>query len=333
MPTPRRARTRRSIAAPEPTPSRTSPPPTPRRPARPPSTAPRRTPPTSATPRCATCRTTTATATATTSSAAASAWTARTTRTTGLHFYTTTDSEAACCGYSVETYDYYYLYASAQPGLVPFYRCVHADRRAPLHDRLRRARANRSKARWAGSRPPLGVRLGPALPPRTTPPRGDHLYTTSIGRGDLGARRAATRRRVPPGYVWTADCGGPSCTWPSPDPDGGVDDDRRDRLPDGLVRLPHRGGHAELRVALGQRVGDQLGQPLQRGAVHPAVPAHRARVTAGLWPSTHAGVRPARRPAARAVHREGAHARARSPSPSTSRCPAVSPCRAASCSA
>ena len=44
--------------------------------------------------------------------------------TNGLHFYTTTDSEASCCGYQVESENYYYLYAAAQTGLVPFYRCL-----------------------------------------------------------------------------------------------------------------------------------------------------------------------------------------------------------------
>ena len=43
---------------------------------------------------------------------------------TGQHFYTTSDTEAACCGYTVENLDYYYLYSASQSGLVPFYRCA-----------------------------------------------------------------------------------------------------------------------------------------------------------------------------------------------------------------
>jgi len=39
------------------------------------------------------------------------------------HFYTTSASEAACCGYAVETLNYYYLYSSGAPDTVPFYRC------------------------------------------------------------------------------------------------------------------------------------------------------------------------------------------------------------------
>jgi hypothetical protein len=39
------------------------------------------------------------------------------------HFYTTSASEAACCGFTVENSPYFYLYASAAPDTVPFYRC------------------------------------------------------------------------------------------------------------------------------------------------------------------------------------------------------------------
>jgi hypothetical protein len=46
---------------------------------------------------------------------------------TGEHFYTTSRAEAACCGFTVEFYDFFYLYASSAPGLVPFYRCVLAS--------------------------------------------------------------------------------------------------------------------------------------------------------------------------------------------------------------
>ena len=42
---------------------------------------------------------------------------------TGEHFYTDSSVEAACCGFTVEYANYYYLYASSAPGLVPFYRC------------------------------------------------------------------------------------------------------------------------------------------------------------------------------------------------------------------
>jgi len=43
---------------------------------------------------------------------------------TGEHFYTNSRSEAACCGFTVEHYDFYWLYDAATAGLVPFYRCL-----------------------------------------------------------------------------------------------------------------------------------------------------------------------------------------------------------------
>jgi hypothetical protein len=45
----------------------------------------------------------------------------------GEHFYTSSASEAACCGFTVEHYDFYFVYTSSVPGLVPFYRCVLAS--------------------------------------------------------------------------------------------------------------------------------------------------------------------------------------------------------------
>ncbi|MGZ3419423.1 MAG: hypothetical protein ACXWUG_25365 [Polyangiales bacterium] len=39
------------------------------------------------------------------------------------HFYTTDATEAACCGYTVESSPYFYLYSSPAPDTVAFYRC------------------------------------------------------------------------------------------------------------------------------------------------------------------------------------------------------------------
>ena len=42
----------------------------------------------------------------------------------GEHFYTTSAAEAACCGFTVEFYDYYRLYTAQLGNLIPFYRCA-----------------------------------------------------------------------------------------------------------------------------------------------------------------------------------------------------------------
>ena len=45
----------------------------------------------------------------------------------GEHFYTTSSTEAACCGFTVDFANYYYLYKAQASGLVAFYRCLLAN--------------------------------------------------------------------------------------------------------------------------------------------------------------------------------------------------------------
>ncbi|MBI2389193.1 MAG: hypothetical protein HYV09_06215 [Deltaproteobacteria bacterium] len=47
-------------------------------------------------------------------------------RSTGAeHFYTDSSVEAACCGFTVENLNYFYLYAAPAPDTAPFHRCFH----------------------------------------------------------------------------------------------------------------------------------------------------------------------------------------------------------------
>jgi hypothetical protein len=132
---------------------------------------------------------------------------------TALHFYTTTDSEASCCGYSVEQYGYYYLYATAQAGLVPFYRC-RSSSGAHLYttDVLCEGEILEGTMGWIATGAVCGsVPLYRLFAPRT----GDHLYTTSAAEVSSAVAGGYAFEGTA-GYVWTADCGGPGCTWPSP---------------------------------------------------------------------------------------------------------------------
>jgi hypothetical protein len=43
---------------------------------------------------------------------------------TGHRLYSTDPGEAVCCGYSIEAYDHFFVYAAETPGLVPLYRCT-----------------------------------------------------------------------------------------------------------------------------------------------------------------------------------------------------------------
>ncbi len=134
--------------------------------------------------------------------------------TAGLHFYTTTDSEASCCGYSVETYGYYYLYASAQTGLVPFYRC-RTPSSAHLYTTDPTCAGNvvegsmgwiATAASVCGSVPLYGLYNATS---------GDYLYTLSSAEA-TSAEAGGYALQGTAGYVWSSACGGPSCTWPSP---------------------------------------------------------------------------------------------------------------------
>ncbi len=134
---------------------------------------------------------------------------------TGLHFYTTTDSEASCCGYSVEAYGSFYLYAAAQPGLVPFYRCRTASG-AHLYtqDQSCGGATLEGQLGFIATGAVCGSIPLYALHDAAS---GDDLYTTSqaemtsaeqSGYAPIGGGTA--------GYVWPGACGGPGCSWPSP---------------------------------------------------------------------------------------------------------------------
>jgi hypothetical protein len=132
--------------------------------------------------------------------------------TNGLHFYTTTDSEASCCGYSVETYGYYYLYASAQPGLVPFYRCDSSGKHLYTTDATCGGATNEGSMGWIATGPVCGSVPLYALYAASS---GDHFYTTSAAEA-ASAEAGGYVSQGTAGYVWAADCGGSGCTWPSP---------------------------------------------------------------------------------------------------------------------
>ncbi|MHB1845208.1 MAG: hypothetical protein ACYCWW_10285 [Deltaproteobacteria bacterium] len=133
-------------------------------------------------------------------------------QTAGLHFYTTTDSEASCCGYAVETYDAFYLYAQAQSGLVPFYRC-----RAASGAHLYTTDQSCGGATLEGT---MGyIATGPVCGSvplyGLSSSSGDYLYTTSAAEASASASSGYTSLGTV-GYVWPGACGGPSCDWPSP---------------------------------------------------------------------------------------------------------------------
>jgi hypothetical protein len=126
--------------------------------------------------------------------------------TTGEHFYTTSNSEASCCGFTVEALDYYYLYSAQQSGLVPFYRCAltsgfHLYTTSQTCEGA--SATNEGSMGWIASGPVCGsvplYRLYNAT-------NGDHFYTTSSAE-ESGAEAGGYVFEFIAGYVWTASEG------------------------------------------------------------------------------------------------------------------------------
>lgn len=117
------------------------------------------------------------------------------------HFYTTSLSEAGCCGFSVEAENYFYVHAEPADGLQPFFRCItstghHYYTTDTAADGL------------GGIESTLGfvardARCGAVPLHRMRHSGGDHFYTTSAAERDnalgLGYEYVGVAA-----YVWTA---------------------------------------------------------------------------------------------------------------------------------
>ena len=122
---------------------------------------------------------------------------------TGEHFYTTNDTEAACCGFTVEDKPYYYLYSAQQTGLVPFYRCLLST---GFHFYTTSSSCEGSAgATNEGSLGYIATAATCGAIPlyRLSNPNGDHLYTTSSAEVTSAESGGYTSEGIA-GYVWTA---------------------------------------------------------------------------------------------------------------------------------
>jgi hypothetical protein len=130
---------------------------------------------------------------------------------TGQHFYTTTDAEMSLFPYVVEQQDYFYLYQTPLPGLVPFYRCNTGTGHLYTTDDNCDGTTMEGTLGYIATSPGCGaVPLYALWNART----GDRLYTTSSSESS-SAQGAGYTLLPSPGYVWAADCGGPNCVWPN----------------------------------------------------------------------------------------------------------------------
>ena len=124
---------------------------------------------------------------------------------TGEHFYTVSLSEAACCGFALEFASFYHLYASAQAGTAPFYRCLLTN---GLH-----LYTTSSNCEGRGSVEGVMGHIAQSPACGAVPlyrvfnrRNGDHFYTTSTGERD-GALSGGYVSEGVAGFVWTGPTG------------------------------------------------------------------------------------------------------------------------------
>jgi hypothetical protein len=120
----------------------------------------------------------------------------------GEHFYTTSASEAVCCGFNLEFSNFFYLYASSQAGLVPFYRCYLAT---GMHFYTTSSTCEGAPGTNEGI---LGYIATSQLCGSTPLHRlskssnGDHFYTTSESEKNTAAASYGYVSEGIAGYVW-----------------------------------------------------------------------------------------------------------------------------------
>jgi hypothetical protein len=121
---------------------------------------------------------------------------------TGEHFYTASLAEAQCCGFQLETANFFQLYAGSHPGLAAFYRCYSPGgfhfytqdpgcEGVPVNEGVLGYIA--TAAGTAGSIPLYRLYLGS---------NGDHFYTTSAAERDNAVASYGYLYEGIAGFVW-----------------------------------------------------------------------------------------------------------------------------------
>jgi hypothetical protein len=123
---------------------------------------------------------------------------------TGDHFYTTSASEAGCCGYTVEFADYFRVYASALGGLTGLSRCW----RASASDHFYTTSSSCEGASGTTNEGVLGYVATSATCGSTPlyrlyhPSIDDHFYTVSASERDSAIASGYANEGIE-AYVWT----------------------------------------------------------------------------------------------------------------------------------
>ena len=120
---------------------------------------------------------------------------------TGEHFYTTSASEAVCCGFTLEASNFYYLYSASQSGLSAFYRCLSSNGK---HFYTKSASCEGAGTQegilgYAADQATCGAvplyRLNKSS-------IGDHFYTTSATERDSAVAQSGYQYEGIAAYVW-----------------------------------------------------------------------------------------------------------------------------------
>jgi hypothetical protein len=118
------------------------------------------------------------------------------------HFYTPNRADVECCSYTVEAYDFFFLYASAIAGTVPFHRCWLEGSRDHFY-------TTAADCEGAGDAVYEGVigHIGTSAFCGGTPlyrlaGTGDHFYTISAPERDAAVAGGWLDEGIA-GYVWT----------------------------------------------------------------------------------------------------------------------------------
>lgn len=121
----------------------------------------------------------------------------------GEHFYTTSLTEAACCGFTVELQNFFYVYKATTTGLVAFHRCLLANGK-----HFYTQASNCEGAAGALNEGVLGyvatsATCGAVPLYRLSHPSSSHFYTTSLAEKNNAVSAFGYIDEGIAGYVWS----------------------------------------------------------------------------------------------------------------------------------
>jgi len=119
----------------------------------------------------------------------------------GQHFYTSSLSEASCCGFTLELQNFFYLYSAATPGVVAFYRCLLANGRH-FYTTSSSCEGTASTVEGIMGYIASSATCGAVPLYRLSHPSASHFYTTDVGEKNNAVSSLGYVDEGIAGYVW-----------------------------------------------------------------------------------------------------------------------------------